>query len=157
MRQTEQIPPDVHPITTTSFNEGEDEVCGSNEENIPDSGSSPQSEAKSAEQGDESTSIKEKPGTSKITNNDKVVLLVSDSLLHKLDPRKFYIKGARTVRLAKSGEKTVDVGKRAVDYVKQNSKCTFEAVVLLGGTNDLTNLLSQKMYSRSLSRLLTPY
>ena len=57
VRQTEQIPADVHPIATTSFNEGEDEVCGSNEENVPDSESSPQSEAKSAEQGDESTSI----------------------------------------------------------------------------------------------------
>ena len=33
----------------------------------------------------------------------------------------------------------LNVGKRAVDYVKQNSKCTFGAVVLLGGTNDLTH------------------
>ena len=45
MRQTEQTPADVHPIAT-SFNEVEDEVCGSNEENISDSGSSPQSEDK---------------------------------------------------------------------------------------------------------------
>ena len=137
VRQTEQTLTDVHPIAT-SFNEVEDEVCGSKEGNIPDSRSSPQSEDKNAEQADESTSIKEKPGISKTTSNDKVVLLVSDSLLHKLDPRKFYIKGT-TVRLAKSGDKAVNVGKRAVDYVKQNSKCTFEAVVLLGGTNDLTH------------------
>ena len=102
MRQTEQTPADVHPIAT-SFNEVKAEVCASNEENIPDSGSSSQSEDKSAEQGDESTSIKEKPekpGTSKTTSNDKVVLSVSDSLLHKLDPHKFYLKGKRTVRLA---------------------------------------------------------
>ena len=91
MRQTEQTPADVHPIAT-SFNEVEDEVCESNVENMPESGTSPQSEDISAEQGDESTSIKEKSGTSKTTSNDKVVLLlVSDSLLHKLDPRKFYI------------------------------------------------------------------
>ena len=43
----------------------------------PDSGSSPQSEDKSAEQGDELTSIKEKPGTNKTTSNDKVVLLLA--------------------------------------------------------------------------------
>ena len=104
VRQTEQTPTDVHPIAT-SFNEVEDEVCGSKEENIPDSRSSPQPEDKNAEQADESTSIKEKPGISKTTSNDKVVLLVSDSLLHKLDPRKFYIKGTRTVRLAKSGDR----------------------------------------------------
>ena len=67
-------------------------MCGSKEENIPDSRSSPQSEDKNAEQADESTSIKEKPGISKTTSNDKVVLLVSDSLLHKLDPPKFYIR-----------------------------------------------------------------
>ena len=118
-------------------------MCGSKEENIPDSRSSPQPEHKNAEQADESTSIKEKPGVSKTTSNDKVVLLVSDSLLHKLDPRKFYVKGTRTVRLAKSGDKAVNVGKRAVDYVKQNFKCTFEAVVLLRGTNDLTHKSSK--------------
>ena len=47
------------------------------------------------------------------------------------------------MRFAKSWDKAVDVGKRAVDYVKQNSKCTFEAVVLLGGTNDLTHKSSK--------------
>ena len=101
--------------------------------------SSPQSEDKNAEQADESTSIKEKPGISKTTSNDKVALLVSDSLLLKLDSRKFYIKGTRTVRLTKSGDKAINVDKHAVDYVKQNSKYIFEAVVLLGGTNDLTH------------------
>ena len=47
------------------------------------------------------------------------------------------------MRLAKSGDKAVDVGKRAVDYAKKNSKCTFEAVILLGATNDLTHQSSK--------------
>ena len=47
------------------------------------------------------------------------------------------------MRLAKSGDKAVDVGKRAVNCVKQNSKCTFEAVVLLRETNDLTHKSSE--------------
>ena len=60
--------------------------------------------------------------------------------------------------LAKSGDKATDVGKRAVDYVKQTSTCTFEAVILLEGLMILLiNLLSQKMYSRNLNRILTPY
>ena len=67
-------------------------MCGSKEENIPDSRSSPQSEDKNVEQADESTSIKEEPGIRETTSDDKVVLLVSDSLLYKLDPPKFYIR-----------------------------------------------------------------
>ena len=69
MRQTEQTPTDVHPIAT-SFNEVKDEVCGSNDKNVPDSRSSTQSEDKNAEQADESTLIKEKPGMSKTARNE---------------------------------------------------------------------------------------
>ena len=55
----------------------------------------------------------------------------------------------------------LNVGKHAVDCIKQNPKCTFEAVVLLGGTNDLTHKSSQsedvfkelKQASDSLSEL----
>ena len=47
------------------------------------------------------------------------------------------------MRLAKSGDKAVNAGKHAVDYVKQNSKCTFEAFVLMGGTNDPTHKSSK--------------
>ena len=32
------------------------------------------------------------------------VLLVSDSLLHKLDVKRFFVKGSETVKLAKSGD-----------------------------------------------------
>ena len=52
-------------------------------------------------------------------------MLVSDSLLHKLEPRKFYIKGTRTVRLAKSRDKANDYHcSTVVDF-------SFESTVVL--------------------------
>ena len=67
-----------------------------------------------------------------------VVLLVSDSLLHKLDVKRFFVKGLKTVKLCKSGDTAKGVGTRALDYVESNVDEVFEAVVLLGGTNDVS-------------------
>ena len=67
-----------------------------------------------------------------------VVLLVSDSLLHKLDVKRFFVKGRKTVKLCKSGDTAKGVGTRALDYVESNVDEVFEAVVLLGGTNDVS-------------------
>ena len=69
---------------------------------------------------------------------DGVVLLVSDSLLHKLDVKRFFVKGRKTVKLCKSGDTAKGVGTRALDYVESNVDEVFEDVVLLGGTNDVS-------------------
>ena len=74
-------------------------------------------------------------------NESKVkqgVLLVSDSLLHKLDVKRFFVKGRKTVKLCKSGDTAKGAGTRALDYVESNVDEVFEAVVLLGGTNDVS-------------------
>ena len=80
------------------------------------------------------------------------VLLVSDSLLHKLDVKRFFVKGSETVKLAKSGDTVNGTSERAFSYMKEH-KDVFEAIVLLAGTNDIksksasttTNSIAQEL------------
>ena len=66
------------------------------------------------------------------------ILLVSDSLLHKLDVKRFFVKGQKTVKLSRSGDTAKIVGHRALEYIDKKNGETFQAVVLLGGTNDIS-------------------
>ena len=66
------------------------------------------------------------------------ILLVSGSLLHKLDIKRFFVKVQKTVKLSKSGDTAKGVGHRALEYIDKKNGEIFEAVVLLGGTNDIS-------------------
>ena len=66
------------------------------------------------------------------------ILLASDSLSHKLDIKRFFVKGQKTVKLPKSGDTAKGVGHRAIEYIDKKNGEIFEAVVLLGGTNDIS-------------------
>ena len=66
------------------------------------------------------------------------ILLVSDSLLHKLDIKRFFVKGQKTVKLSKSGDTAKGVSHRTLEYINKNNCEIFEAVVPLRGTNDIS-------------------
>ena len=61
---------------------------------------------------------------------------MSDSLLHKVDVKCFFVKGQKTVKLSRSGDTAKNVGHRALEYIDKKNGETFEAVVLLRGMND---------------------
>ena len=69
-------------------------------------------------------------------NSESKLLLVGDSLLHKLDVKRFFVKGSEKVRLAKSGDTVNGASERAFNYIKEHKDDMFEAIVLLAGTND---------------------
>ena len=68
--------------------------------------------AKHSETAKQDPAISENDGASSSSTNESAnkksskskVLLVSDSLLHKLDVKRFFVEGSETVKLAKSGD-----------------------------------------------------
>ena len=66
------------------------------------------------------------------------ILLVSNSLLHELDVKRFFVKKQKTEKLSRSGDTAKNVGHRAFEYIEKKNSEAFEAVVLLGGTNDIS-------------------
>ena len=63
---------------------------------------------------------------------------MSDSLLHKLDVKCFFVKGQKTVKLSDSGDTANGVGHRALEHIDKKNGEIFEAVILLGGRNDIS-------------------
>ena len=50
--------------------------------------------------------------------------------------KRFFVKGSKTVKLAKSGDTVNGTSESAFNYIKENKDDVFEAIVLLAGTND---------------------
>ena len=80
-------------------------------------------------------------------NSKSKVLLVSDSLLHKLDVKRFFVKGSETVKLAKSGNTVNGTSERAFNYITEHKNDVFEAIVLLAGTYDIKSNYNEQYCS----------
>ena len=69
------------------------------------------------------------------TDNSRRIIIVGDSLLHRMNPRKMKVNGIPVVKLTKPGDRLSGALSRCTNYVAKHNSIPFD-VVLLAGTND---------------------
>ena len=71
------------------------------------------------------------------TDNSRRIIIVGNSLLHRMNPRKLKVNGIPVVKLTKPGGCFSGALSRCTNYVAKHNNSPFD-VVLLAGTNDLS-------------------